>query len=338
MARLRQLLVLALAAAGYAAAAEKPSTPKDSAVIHPMVTSAMEEKRVRDYWTSERIASINRDPSASHPLPIPIDQRYHGAEFESQGAIKKTVGRLLYTSTMPDGSGSDSSCTATLLKSKNEATLVTAGHCSSAGTNTASFIGYNKNLLWIPGFRDGKAPYGNFTVHKVITSRLYEEDEDALIGNDRSFLVLNLDAQGRAAGKTLGPGQSIKFGKAPSGYRQVLGYPRYVASGPDSLPQRGIPAFTGQRVASCNGTSIKWQYGHGLTGIPCLMGGGASGGPSLANLDISTGLGTIVAVNSINDVVVEGKERIEYLWGTPVTDKTSEMLYNAAQAVKPSFN
>ncbi|EXK25647.1 hypothetical protein FOMG_17684 [Fusarium oxysporum f. sp. melonis 26406] len=327
MARLRHLLAIVLAAATCAAAAPKSTATKDSAVVHPMVTTTVEQKEVHDYWTSARIAHIGRDPSASDPISVPLCQRYRGAEFNAQGAIDKTVGRLFFSSTLPDGCDLDSSCTATLLQSKNKATLVTAGHCSSAGTNTVAFIGYNKNLLWVPGFRDGKAPHGTFTVHSA--------DEDALIGNDRSFLILNSDARGRAAGETLGPGQRIKFGRAPSGYLQALGYPRYVASGPADLPQRGLPAFTGQRVASCNGTAIKYEYGHGLTGIPCLMGGGASGGPELENLDISTGVGTVVAVHSINDEVIKGSERVEYLWGVPVTDETSEMLYSAAQGITP---
>ncbi|KAF4984567.1 hypothetical protein FDECE_17061 [Fusarium decemcellulare] len=325
------LLVVSAALSTCAAATNYP-------VLQPAVTNVVEDKHVRNYWTTQRISRIDHHALAKNPKPIPRDQLSEGAPFHATEAVKKTVGRLFYTVQLKNGSTQDDTCTATLVGSDNEATLVTAGHCASSNQLAMlNFTGYNQNLLWVPGYNDGQRPYGSFTVNHIVTSRLYEQSEDGSEVDDRAFLVLNPDAQGRHAGETLGRGQRLVFKKPSSDYRWFLGYPRDAATGDETVPQKGHPEFTGERLASCNGTIRDWRFGQGLTGIACLMGGGSSGGPELADFDLDTGFGTVAAVNSRLDPVggLGGKSSKQYLWGVPVTTEISKKLFDAAQCIKP---
>ncbi|RYO95719.1 hypothetical protein DL765_011062 [Monosporascus sp. GIB2] len=278
---------------------------------------------------------MDKDP-AREPTVVPPELRPIGAEYPAKGAILTTVGRLLYTTNLVEGGTGDSSCTATLVRADNKATVIAAAHCVHGGAEPFFYTGYSDNLLFIPGYRDGDAPHGNYTVNNIVISRAYAEDPsfEVTLTQDRAYLVLNPDARGRPAAETLGEGQRIPFGAEPAGPRHRLGYPRYVSSGNETLPQRGQPAFRGERLAACYGDAGPWPRGPEMTGLECVMGGGSSGGPAMQNFDEEAGVGDVVAVNNINDYWNQ-EERRDGVFGASVTDPASEALYLAAQAIKP---
>ncbi|RYO95339.1 hypothetical protein DL766_007526 [Monosporascus sp. MC13-8B] len=122
----------------------------------------------------------------------------------------------------------------------------------------------------------------------------------------------------------------------PAGPRHHLGYPRYVSSGNETLPQRGQPAFRGDRLAACYDDAGPWPRRSEMTGLECVMGGGCSGGPAMQNFDEEAGVGDVVAVNNVNDYWNQ-EERRDGVFGASATDPASEALYLAAQAIKPSL-
>lgn len=306
----------------------------DGILVYRPVTDLAADKRVRDYWTADRLANIDSDERLENRPPFTDEDLSVGQEYPGGGGIKTTVGRLLYTSFELDTNDTvDSSCTATLVESENESTLTTAAHCVHAGISPF-YQGFNDNLLWIPGFRDGEFPLGSFTVNSIVLYRLWTEEASF---EDRTFIVLNHDAEGRAAAETLGQGQHVEFhtGLPTIGaQRWHLGYTRYL-NGEDEDARKGSPAFTGDRLASCNGSTEEFSFVPSLYGVPCRMGGGASGGPNFEDFDVETGYGTVIGVNNIafGTPNPDGEGSLVWTFSSNITDAASEKLWETAQSI-----
>lgn len=326
-------VVAVLLTSAAPSAASKGSSSSNVTIHRDSITHAA-DKYVREYWTADRIANIEHDPIAKEVAAIPADERARGAEFDGSAVLQSSIGRLFSTLVdEEDGSETDSSCTATLVTGKNKATIITAAHCMTNFGN----VTFTKNNLWIPGFRDGAAPHGRFTVNTIVLSSLWEKGDFSRLSYDHAFLVLNPELDGRTAQQVLGKGQQVGFGRSLSPHRFQFGYPRYASQVPPNPPQSGLPAFVGERLAYCNGTMEHWISGQGLTGLSCAMGGGASGGPHIQDLDVKTGRGTIVAVNSLNDIAKVSGEDMDHLWGASVTDSSTERLFTIAEGIAPQL-
>ncbi|WP_145793268.1 trypsin-like serine peptidase [Kitasatospora atroaurantiaca] len=87
-------------------------------------------------------------------------------------------------------------CTASVLHSSTKNLILTAAHCVS-GTDGVKFV---------PGYRDGKAPYGSWQVTKVYTTTGWSTDTD----EDEDFAILQVarddgrDIEDVVGGNTLG--------------------------------------------------------------------------------------------------------------------------------------
>lgn len=314
---------------------------ENTVVEHEMETTLQADQKVRDYWTLDRIASIDHDPYGTEPFPvIPKDEKFNGAPFYGHGAVPRTVGRLLYTGPY-NGTWRDSSCTATLIQSANNATIVTAAHCLKPNPTISHDTAWHINVLFIPGFHDNR-PQVNFTLNRALLPSGWTDgpgDSEHSYYNDRAFAVLNLNRPDeKAARADLGPGQHIQFEKNATAFEMTynLGYPRYVVVSEEKL-RFGTPAFTGRQLAACFGKEVDWwRFPSNLAGYPCLMGGGSSGGPHLADFDLATGLGTVVGVNSITDLDrINGTVTLEL--ASSVNDDFAKMLFDAAQSVEASL-
>jgi hypothetical protein len=253
-------------------ASATPSTP--DVVVHDMTTSG-----VLDYWTPERVAAMAVGDSTPGAPP---ENGPDGAPAPTGTVLDRTVGRLFFVDR-----GEDSSCTATVVRSANRRTAVTGAHCA----HTRDLIGEDprwvEKMLFVPGFRDNTRPFGSFPVTKVVLSRTWVND-DQQDEHDQAFLVVD---------KQIHDAQPIGFDLPANRPAREFGYPR-AATRPG---HQGRPEFTGQRLAQCWGTPKK-NPGHpdapqtNSWGVPCDMGGGASGGPRTA--PDATGLDVVVGVNT----------------------------------------
>jgi len=175
-----------------------------------------------------------------------------------------TVGALF-----PDIVGSSHSCTAGVIDSPSGNVIVTAAHC---------VVGSGAGMVFVPGYDDGGAPYGSWTVTKAYAATGWITGQDPEM--DYVFLVV----APLSTNATAAPLQSVTGGN-------VLG----MAPGP------------GQRV-----TVAGYQVGRDDQPVICaplvyLTGGypsfdcagyvaGTSGAPWIAGYKSSTGAGTITAV------------------------------------------
>ncbi|MFD0548081.1 trypsin-like serine peptidase [Streptomyces rectiviolaceus] len=137
----------------------------------------------------------------------------------------------------------------------------------------------------MPGYTEGKRPYGTFVVRAVMMPRSWEHDAK----NDIAVAVVD-PQKGEALTDAVG-GQALAHDRKPGGKVTVFGYP-------DSQEQHG------ERLMYCGGTTSKTP--DGTQSVRCPMEGGASGGPWLADFEEKSGLGKLVSVNSSGDAMEGG--------------------------------
>ncbi|SNX88394.1 hypothetical protein SAMN06272735_8840 [Streptomyces sp. TLI_55] len=288
-------LVTAALATGIALAAPAPAATSADVAVHPQAVSTAQQRAVLNYWTPDRIAALT-EPSSPDQAP---KSGPDGAPWTGSDALARTVGRLFFTD-----HGEDASCTATVVKSANRSTVVTGGHCVNSPDLLGEDNQWTTNVMFVPGYRDGRAPYGKFVGrlgvadttwlrYDAIDSRRYD-------GHDQAFVVLAPDSRGRAVQDVVGAAQRIAFDRPGDRTVREFGYPRS-ASDP---ARQGLPEYTGARLAFCVGPAREdpgtsdFPEPEGEWGTACVMGGGASGGPRIADLDPVSGLGTVVGTNT----------------------------------------
>lgn len=157
----------------------------------------------------------------------------------------------------------------------------TAGHCVHNGNGLAN--GWSTNLVFVPGYKDGAAPYGKFTMHQLFcrTNWLQHGNPGGFF-EDMGAAILN-PLNGRTLSQTVGwLGFAWNFNRAQTW--TSLGYP---AEAP----------FNGQRMFQDTATYSNDGSVPGSPapeGIGCSMTGGCSGGPWVL------GLGSTNYINAHN--------------------------------------
>ncbi|WP_107421775.1 trypsin-like serine peptidase [Streptomyces sp. CB02488] len=237
---------MSLLTAAPAHAAERPAA--GPVAVHQQAVTAAQQRSVLQYWTPERIAALTTPTSGNPPTSGP-----DGAPWTNGGALPGTVGRLFFTD-----HGEDSSCTATVIRSANRSTVVTAGHC----VNNTDLLGDNNQWatkeMFVPGYHDGHAPYGKFVGRMGVVGSTWlandQQHAQTYDAYDQAFVVLNPDERGQRAQDAVGTAQRIGFDRPGDVPSDSLGYPRASAD-----PAReGLPEYTGERLAYCSGTAREY--------------------------------------------------------------------------------
>ena len=302
-------------------------------VVHEQAVSAADQQAVLAYWTPERIKALIVPSTVDNPPKAGPD----GAPWTGSNP---TIGRLFFTD-----HGEDASCTATVVDSANHSTVVTAGHC----VNNTDLLGdnnaWNANVLFIPGYHDGQAPYGKFVGRLGVADAtwLRNDQQNAVEYDpyDQAFDVLNPNAQGRRVQDAVGAAQHIGFDRPGAADQFQFGYPR-ASSDP---ARENLPEYTGERLAFCHGVAAEYPgtpdfpAGPDLWGPACTMGGGSSGGPRIA--DFHHGIGTVVGDNTQGGYFVTGTDNVcttpdhagctRHLVGPQFSSKITKPLYERAQ-------
>ena len=104
----------------------------------PDAAAAVEQARVEDYWTAERMAgAIPRDPillgGAEARLQVLADDDATGAPWTAGGAILQRSGRIFFTFDQdPPPGHTDYTCSGSVIQDGSDPTyslIITAGHC-----------------------------------------------------------------------------------------------------------------------------------------------------------------------------------------------------------------
>ncbi len=235
--------------------------------------------------------------------PIPNDRGTYKLDFSSSQLVPvsadlsypyRTVGKLFFS----DDLGYQYSCSASVIANR---VVVTAGHCVHAGTAE----GYYRNFIFIPAYRDGKAPYQAWTASYALTTKAWMTS-DCLVPNAGDFAVLQMNDNVNVEGKTISLGNVTgKLGTATNkltpNHLHHLGYPCNF----DQCEQmHQVTAGSGPAIAPNN-----VEYGSDARS-------GSSGGPWIQNFGIASvgqegglnfGMNQVVAVTSWGDSSLDPK-------------------------------
>lgn len=166
-------------------------------------------------------------------------------------------------------------CSASLIK---RGVVVTAAHCvSNFGKNQ-----FYSNWHFVPGYRNGSAPFGNWTVKTafVLTAYLNGTDPCASAGvicrDDVAVLLLNPSGTGAYPGTATG-----WYGYGWNGYG-------FTGTGQTHISQIGYPVCldNGAYMERNDSNGFQSSSNSNNTIIGSLMCGGSSGGPWVVNLGI----------------------------------------------------
>jgi len=279
--KLRTLAAL-IAVAGAAAAGGCSSAPAASQMPAPSGGSA-------GYWSQSRLLAATPwrepgyQPGPSAAAPASARGVRVGALFEH------------------DVSG-DHFCTAGVVASPGRELLITAAHCINGGKGG----GYRQDIVFIPGYRDGRAPYGIWTPARLVVAPQWVNSSDPDF--DVGFVVLRPD-DGKNIEDVLGADQL----GIDRGYRNQVRVTGYPASADAPIACTG---WTSEQSPS----QLRFEC-DGFTG-------GTSGSPWATDVDPQTGTGTIVGV--IGGYQEGGSTAaISY---SPYLDEQIQQLYRQAAA------
>ncbi|WP_066364811.1 trypsin-like serine peptidase [Herbidospora mongoliensis] len=221
-----------------------------------------------------------------------------GSPWNGGGAIERTSGRVFFTV----ASGKNASCSGNAVTSANKSVVITAGHCVRlAGA-------FHKNWAFVPGYDNGKRPYGTWVATSLLTTPQWSRSED--MNHDvAAAVVAPLD--GEYLTDVVG-GQGIAFNQPRGRQMYAFGFP---AAAP----------YNGSRLTYCSGRVFDDFLLSEDIGLDCDMTGGSSGGPWFSNFNEKTGAGLLNSVNSF-------KYNFASFWMFgPYFGGEAQALYNTAQ-------
>lgn len=300
--RTRTRVAIAAAVGGLVTAAGLLAGPQATAApvsdqapaLHQLATTGQARARIRAYWTPQRMRAarpiadapsstwrpskvatgkptvIKGGPAASRKRPKASTNL--GGPWTGGGKVARTTGKVFMTL-----NGVDYQCSGSVVPATNKSLVTTAGHCVNEGPG--AFV---TNFEFVPGYKNGQAPYGEWSATEVGTTRQWAQQGD--FNYDVGFAVV-APLNGKYLSDAVGS-QNIGFNQARGQQAYAFGYP---AESP----------YNGQVL----------DYASGVTGNDTLGGtndlslrtnmtGGCSGGPWFQNFNASTGVGTQVSVNS----------------------------------------
>jgi V8-like Glu-specific endopeptidase len=148
--------------------------------------------------------------------------------------------------------------------------LITAAHCINGGDGS----GYKKDIVFIPDYRDGDAPYGIWTPQSLLVAPQWAKSADPAY--DVGFVVLQ-PHDGENIEQVLGANQ-LGIDSGHEYLVRVTGYP-------DSAD---APITCINLTSRQSATQLRFDCG-GYTG-------GTSGSPWVTHFDLRSRTGTIVGV------------------------------------------
>lgn len=264
---------------------------------------------VRKYWTAERMR--NATPvDHSQRAGAPSAKAGKGSGKGSGGGGGSTLGRSTEVVVSPgtpqtahgkvffSDNGWNYVCSGTALVGD---VVWTAGHCVNEGPGA-----YYSNFIFVPAYRDGVAPYGQFAATQLMTSNSWALAGE--FGVDAGAAVVSTNANGDTLSEAVVE-RTITFNSPRNQTYSAYGYP-------------AAKKFNGQRLRVCE---TAWSRDDASTspatmGIPCDMTGGSSGG------------GWVTSTGLVASVVSYGYSSLKNVLFGPHLEAEAQQLYGDAVA------
>ena len=209
--------------------------------------------------TTQIASAVQLAPAATH----------QGASFAGTPA----TGALF---TVSNGTLGYHFCTASVVHSPHGNLLISAAHCVTGRSGTIAFV---------PGYHDGKTPYGIWYVSRVFVGQAWSATGS--IDDDVAFLQLKANTAGIEIEDVTGANQLGLF--EPAGQlTQVIGYPD--ESSEPVVCENQTKAFGAGSAGAASTGAAQLEFDCG--GYP----DGTSGSPFLVQVNKATGEGTVTGV------------------------------------------
>lgn len=208
-------------------------------------------------------------PKGGSPLKRAISST--GRQISTTGRILWQVGSYSY------------SCSGAVINSQSGDLIVTAAHCVY-DTDTKTWFNNNK-WTFVPAYANNKRPYGSWPARRFSLQNAWISSGN--YNYDVAFVSLQRLSNKRI--QDVVGSQGVGFNLPTLKYIYDFGYPANLDNA--------------EYLKSCVGYARKSNYRangyiYNGQGLPCTMSHGCSGGPWLQNVVESTGVGTVVSVNS----------------------------------------
>lgn len=306
-ARAGLLLAASVLTAGFVAPASASAQQAPSPAVHQLSDLAA----AKDFWTPANmlaatpldglvptVTSLAGQVSSGLPAVVPATSSSStpGAAWTGGGKVTKTAGRVFFLY-----NGAKASCSGDAVTSGNSSTVITAGHCVKLNGS------WHTNWVFVPGYHNGNAPYGQWPAKKTMATPQWAASED--LNYDVAAAVVGT-VNGRHLTDVVG-GQGIAFNQARGQRMYSFGYPAEVP-------------YDGTKLDYCAGTTFTDYFGSNDNGLNCDMTGGSSGGPWFQSFDASTGTGVQNSLNSFAYNFLPG-----FMFG-PYFGSDAQKLYTTA--------
>jgi hypothetical protein len=241
-----------VAASHPAAATARPggSAPGPATgTVHAVSRAA--QQAAGAFWTPARMATATAAQGEAAPSHASRASPPPGTPTARSFGGVPTIGALFYTT-----GATAHFCTASVVDSEHEDLIVTAAHCVYAS-------GYAANIEFVPGYRDGRRPYGIWLVQAVVVARAWRQRHDPNL--DFAFLTVVAPGHpGRLVQRVTG-GLWLGIGRGYAHWIRLIGY-NDAANDPVRCANHSLEFRPGQMVFYCHG------YRDGTSGGPWVIG------------------------------------------------------------------
>jgi hypothetical protein len=240
-----------------------------------LVRAAQRPAAVEAYWTSSRMRNAQpadaippTSPARTAPARRAKSLGLHQRVGKTNRYPNRTAGKVFFTLGPPDAG--DYACSATAVRSPSRSLVWTAGHCVyDPGVLGA---GYATNWEFVPGYNDGRKPFGEWPATHLATTRQWK-GTSLLDGGDSAFdfgAATVASHRGKRLQERIGA-RRIAFNQPRNQVYTAFGY-----------PAQAPPAeFNGRHLFRCRSPYRGADGGFGPPApmrVSCDMTAGASGG------------------------------------------------------------
>ncbi|MEV4888374.1 hypothetical protein AB0K48_03150 [Nonomuraea sp. NPDC055795] len=335
------LLATGLVAAGLSGTAQAA----DDIAKDPMATNTKAAYSVAAFWMRSNYAALRNATAYTWDAAdvkkvvqkggYSPDGRPGQTAPQSAGSGKsqnvnlpKTIGKVFFV----DASGKYRWCSATSIQSNYRNVVSTAAHCVYDTDGNRDVM---DRWVFVPGYYQGKAPFGIYVGKQAFTHYDFTTYED--YDRDYAFVTVynGIGHNGKKfvdagrLGDNVG-GQGISWNQPSGKPVRAFGYP--YAPHPD-----GNKVYSGVTPKTCYGPTTGKKVGASWlkidehVGLKCAVTPGYDGGPWLKNYSNAKRLGYVNGVTS-TFADQDGNDRIDWIT-SPYFDGETADVYNAAKNV-----
>lgn len=218
--------------------------------------------------------------------------------FPTKAIVPKTTGKLYFRVTP---NSKTSVCSASVVTSKEDNAILTAGHCVHYGAKGSWYT----DFLFVPAYFNGERPYGSWIWEKVHAP--YGWTNSGNYDYDKAIIRMRPNNSGTKIANYLGSNGWITNASQYQTDVRITGYPSH-------------DPYDGQFPYSCYGDTFKDGIFSNDAYINCGMTKGSSGGAWFDRMS-SESLGYIFAATSRSSA--SGTKR---LFAVPLGDEFTNML------------